>query len=58
MKRGATLWIPKALRFDRLVAGQIPTGWNAKHYGIPDDIIDQVDPRTGAFDEHKVMLVG
>jgi fatty acid synthase subunit alpha len=44
MKKGAGLWIPKALRFDRLVAGQIPTGWDAKRYGIPDDIISQVDP--------------
>ncbi|KAI1007021.1 Fatty acid synthase subunit alpha [Podosphaera aphanis] len=46
MKKGATLLIPKALKFDRLVAGQIPTGWNAKYYGIPDDIISQVDPVT------------
>ncbi|KAH7327941.1 fatty acid synthase subunit alpha [Stachybotrys elegans] len=46
MKKGASLWIPKALRFDRLVAGQIPTGWDAKRYGIPDDIISQVDPVT------------
>ena len=46
MKKGATLLIPKALRFDRLVAGQVPTGWNAKTYGIPDDIISQVDPVT------------
>lgn len=46
LKKGATLLIPKALRFDRLVAGQIPTGWNAKNYGIPDDIISQVDPVT------------
>ncbi|WPH02875.1 Hypothetical protein R9X50_00574300 [Acrodontium crateriforme] len=46
LKKGATLLIPKALRFDRLVAGQIPTGWNAKRYGIPDDIISQVDPVT------------
>ncbi|KKZ61082.1 fatty acid synthase subunit alpha [[Emmonsia] crescens] len=44
--KGATLMIPKALKFDRLVAGQIPTGWNPKHYGIPDDIISQVDPVT------------
>ncbi|KAA8626352.1 adh-short domain-containing protein [Pyrenophora tritici-repentis] len=29
LKRGAALLIPKALRFDRLVAGQIPTGWDA-----------------------------
>ena len=46
VKKGATLMIPKALRFDRLVAGQIPTGWNAKNYGIEDDIISQVDPVT------------
>ncbi|KAK0112071.1 3-oxoacyl-[acyl-carrier-protein] synthase [Cadophora gregata f. sp. sojae] len=46
MRKGATLLIPKALQFDRLVAGQIPTGWDAKHYGIPDDIISQVDPVT------------
>lgn len=46
LKKGATLLIPKALKFDRLVAGQIPTGWNAKVYGIPDDIISQVDPVT------------
>ncbi|PGG97294.1 fatty acid synthase subunit alpha [Blastomyces parvus] len=44
--KGATLMVPKALKFDRLVAGQIPTGWNPKHYGIPDDIISQVDPVT------------
>ncbi|EFX06093.1 fatty acid synthase alpha subunit [Grosmannia clavigera kw1407] len=44
MKKGAALWIPKALRFDRLVAGQIPTGWDAKRYGVPEDIISQVDP--------------
>ena len=44
LKKGAGLWIPKALRFDRLVAGQIPTGWDAKRYGIPEDIVSQVDP--------------
>jgi fatty acid synthase subunit alpha len=46
MKKGAALWIPKALRFDRLVAGQIPTGWDARKYGISEDIISQVDPVT------------
>ncbi|RMZ03093.1 hypothetical protein D0860_06945 [Hortaea werneckii] len=46
LKKNATLHIPKALRFDRLVAGQVPTGWNAKLYGVPDDIIEQVDPVT------------
>ncbi|KAI9845580.1 MAG: 3-oxoacyl-[acyl-carrier-protein] synthase [Sclerophora amabilis] len=46
LKKGAGLLIPKALRFDRLVAGQIPTGWDARTYGIPEDIISQVDPVT------------
>jgi fatty acid synthase subunit alpha, fungi type len=46
IRKGATLLIPKALRFDRLVAGQIPTGWDARRYGIPEDIISQVDPVT------------
>ncbi|KAJ3088169.1 3-oxoacyl-[acyl-carrier-protein] synthase [Quaeritorhiza haematococci] len=46
IKKGATLYIPKALRFDRLVAAQIPTGWDASRYGVPDDIIKQVDPVT------------
>jgi fatty acid synthase subunit beta len=46
LKKGATLYIPKALRFDRLVAGQIPTGWSARRYGVPEDIVQQVDPIT------------
>jgi hypothetical protein len=45
-KKGALFYIPKALRFDRLVAGQIPTGWDPKRYGIPEQIIQQVDPCT------------
>ncbi|KAJ1970555.1 fatty acid synthase alpha subunit Lsd1, partial [Dimargaris xerosporica] len=45
-RKGATLMVPKALRFDRLVAGQVPTGWDAARYGVPQDIIDQVDRIT------------
>lgn len=44
--KGAAMLMPKALQFDRFVAGQIPTGWNAKTYGISDDVISQVDPIT------------
>lgn len=44
LRKGATLYVPKALRFDRLVAGQIPTGWDAARYGVPKDIVEQVDP--------------
>lgn len=46
IKKGAVLYVPKALKFDRLVAGQIPAGWDARRYGIPEDIIGQVDPVT------------
>ncbi|KAJ3148374.1 3-oxoacyl-[acyl-carrier-protein] synthase [Geranomyces michiganensis] len=46
LQKGASIYVPKALRFDRLVAGQIPTGWDAKRYGVPDDIVSQVDPIT------------
>ncbi|KAI0950742.1 hypothetical protein AcW1_007973 [Taiwanofungus camphoratus] len=43
LKKGARLFVPKAFKFNRLVAGQIPTGWNAGRYGIPPDIITQTD---------------
>lgn len=46
LRKGAALLIPKALQFDRLVAGQIPSGWDARRYGVPEDIIEQVDPVT------------
>jgi fatty acid synthase subunit alpha len=42
-KKGARVLVPKAIKFDRVVAGQLPTGWDAKRYGIPDDIIAQTD---------------
>ncbi|KAJ1769664.1 fatty acid synthase alpha subunit Lsd1 [Coemansia sp. RSA 1843] len=44
--KGATLMVPKALRFDRLVAAQLPTGWDPVRYGIPKEIVDQIDPVT------------
>ena len=46
LRKGATLMIPKAMRFDRNVAGQIPKGWDAKTYGIPEWIVQQVDRVT------------
>ncbi|KAH9856627.1 fatty acid synthase [Lenzites betulinus] len=45
-KKGARIFVPKAVKFDRLVAGQIPTGWEAGRYGIPADIIAQTDRTT------------
>ena len=41
LKKGAIVFVPKAFKFSRTVAGQIPTGWDAGRYGIPDDIIAQ-----------------
>ncbi|GAP87076.2 putative fatty acid synthase subunit alpha reductase [Rosellinia necatrix] len=46
LKTGATIMVPRSAHFDRTVAGQIPTGWSPKRYGISDDIIEQVDPVT------------
>ncbi|KZT01368.1 fatty acid synthase [Laetiporus sulphureus 93-53] len=43
LKKGARLFVPKAIKFNRLVAGQLPTGWHAGRYGIPSDIIAQTD---------------
>ncbi|KAJ2710817.1 fatty acid synthase alpha subunit Lsd1, partial [Coemansia spiralis] len=44
--KGATLMVPKALRFDRLVAAQVPTGWDPVRFGIPKAIADQLDRVT------------
>ncbi|KAJ1962768.1 fatty acid synthase alpha subunit Lsd1 [Dipsacomyces acuminosporus] len=44
--KGAIIHIPRALNFDRLVGGQLPTGWDPTRYGIPEDIVKQVDPVT------------
>ncbi|GLD97526.1 hypothetical protein PINS_up006216 [Pythium insidiosum] len=46
LKKGAVLSIPRALAFDRFVAGQIPTGWSAERLGVPKDLADSVDPVT------------
>lgn len=45
-KKGSRILVPKAFEFHRHVAGQIPTGWEAGRYGIPDDIASQVDRVT------------
>lgn len=46
LRAGAVLMIPKATQLSHAVGAQLPTGWNARVYGIPDDIISQVDPVT------------
>lgn len=45
-RKGASLLIPKALGAARMVAGQLPDGWDPRTYGIPEDIVSQVDPAT------------
>ncbi|GMF15411.1 unnamed protein product [Phytophthora lilii] len=45
-RKGSVLNIPRALNFDRFVAGQIPTGWSAKRLGLSKDLADAVDPIT------------
>ncbi|KAJ2732821.1 fatty acid synthase alpha subunit Lsd1 [Coemansia sp. BCRC 34962] len=44
--KGALIRVPMALRGNRLVAGLVPTGWDPRRFGIPDDIAEQVDPVT------------
>jgi fatty acid synthase subunit alpha len=46
LRKGAVIDVPIALRFDRFVAGQIPTGWSAQRLGIPDDLAKNCDPVT------------
>ncbi|KAI1147244.1 hypothetical protein F4825DRAFT_465861 [Nemania diffusa] len=46
VKRGATFLVPKSIPTDQFVAGQVPSGWDPATYGIPEDIINQVDPIT------------
>ncbi|KAK8093877.1 fatty acid synthase alpha subunit FasA [Apiospora hydei] len=43
---GATFLVPKSTDGHNSVAAQLPKGWNAATYGIPEDIIAQVDPVT------------
>lgn len=45
-KKGVRVIVTKAFKFSRTVAGQIPTGWDAGKFGIPADIVAQVDRLT------------
>ncbi|KAJ2107445.1 fatty acid synthase alpha subunit Lsd1 [Coemansia sp. RSA 922] len=44
--KGALIRVPMALQANRLVAALMPTGWSPAIYGIPDDVIKQVDHVT------------
>ncbi|KAJ2492835.1 fatty acid synthase alpha subunit Lsd1 [Coemansia sp. RSA 2050] len=41
--KGALIRVPMALQANRLVAALVPTGWDPRRYGIPDDVAKQVD---------------
>lgn len=44
-KKGASIMIPKASKFAwGSVAGQLPLGFDATKYGIPKDLVKQLDP--------------
>lgn len=46
LKAGATIRVPKAVNYEHFVAAQMPRGWDARKYGVPEDIINQVDKAT------------
>jgi len=47
VKAGARIMMPKLVPLAAsTVAGLLPTGWSSARYGIPDDIIQQVDSVT------------
>lgn len=43
LKKGARVLVPKSVIFSRTVAGQMPTGWVATRYGIPDELAKNID---------------
>ncbi|KAJ5951042.1 Acyl transferase/acyl hydrolase/lysophospholipase [Penicillium vulpinum] len=43
IRRGASIFIPKALNTEYFVGAQIPTGWDPARYGIPPEILAQAD---------------
>ncbi|PWN20843.1 hypothetical protein BCV69DRAFT_270565 [Microstroma glucosiphilum] len=43
LKKGARVLVPKSVVFSRTVAGQLPTGWVATRYGIPDELAKNID---------------
>lgn len=44
LQQGATIRVPKSIMAAPGVAGQLPTGWSPDQYGIPQEIVHQVDP--------------
>jgi len=45
-RKGTVVKVARAARLNRYVAGQIPTAWDPVRYGIPKDLVEQVDRTT------------
>ncbi|KAJ2830354.1 fatty acid synthase alpha subunit Lsd1 [Coemansia erecta] len=43
---GSVVQVPMAVKADTLAASLLPTGWSASRYGVPDDIVNQLDANT------------
>ncbi|GFP58644.1 hypothetical protein ACSS6W_008693 [Trichoderma asperelloides] len=46
LTKGAKIMIPKLIATQHTVGGQIPMGWDARTYGVPQDVVNQVDRAT------------
>lgn len=46
IRKGAVIMVPKASVYDRVVGGQIPTGWDPRIYGLPEDLCESIDRCT------------
>jgi 3-oxoacyl-(acyl-carrier-protein) synthase len=56
LRPGSVIWIPRALKFNRFVAGQLPTGWDAERYGAkktPCFILKTIILPRQARDKHR-----
>jgi enoyl reductase-like protein/3-oxoacyl-ACP reductase-like protein len=45
-RKGTVVKVARAARLNRYVAGQIPSSWDPVRYGIPKDLVEQVDRTT------------
>ncbi|MFT7623834.1 MAG: fatty acid synthase, partial [Myxococcota bacterium] len=45
-KAGTSFKVRRALKLDRWAGGQVPSGWDPTRYGIPPEIVEQVDRAT------------
>ncbi|KAJ2076549.1 fatty acid synthase alpha subunit Lsd1, partial [Coemansia sp. RSA 988] len=42
--KGALICVPMSVNATRLVAGLLPTGWSGSRFGIPESVLQQLDP--------------